>query len=59
MTIHINLDIGAEVIRLADANEADLTGNPDATCNYLSFRAGAIGYDGGSGGHVRDLPHRR
>lgn len=59
VTIDINPDIGVEFTWLADANEADLTGDPDATCNYLYFRAGAIGYDGGSGGHVRDLPLRR
>lgn len=50
MTIDINPDIGAEFKRLADTNEADLTGDPDATCNYLYFQAGAIGYDGGSAG---------
>jgi hypothetical protein len=37
MTIDINPEIGAEFKRLADGNEADLTGDPDATCNYLSF----------------------
>ncbi|QHE73525.1 hypothetical protein [Rhodococcus sp. WAY2] len=50
MNIHINPEIGVEFIRLADGNEADLTGDPDATCNYLYFQARAIGYDGGSPG---------
>ena len=50
MTIQITPEIGAEVIRLADAHEADMTGDPDVTCNYLYIGAGFIGYDGGSPG---------
>lgn len=59
MTIHINPDIGAEFQRLADAHEADMTGDSDATCDYLSYEDGVISYDGGSPGmygtyHVGD-----
>lgn len=50
VTIHINPEIAAEFNRLADANEADLTVDPDATCDYLYYKAGVIGYDGGSPG---------
>lgn len=59
MTIHINPEIGAEFTRLADAYEADMTGDSDATCNYLFYEAGVIEYDGGSPGmygefHISD-----
>jgi hypothetical protein len=50
VTIHINPEIGAEFKRLADVNETDMTGDPDATCDYLYYEAGVIEYDGGSPG---------
>lgn len=50
MTIHINSEIGAEFKRLADADLVDMTGDSDATCDYLSYEAGVIVYDGGSPG---------
>jgi hypothetical protein len=50
VAIHINSEIGAEFKRLADTNEADLTGDPDATCGFLYYEAGVIEYEGGSPG---------
>lgn len=61
MTIRISPEVGAEFKSLADANEVDLTGDPEATCDYLYYDAetGGVGYDGGSPGmygmfHITD-----